>query len=244
MTGATNIVAITVSVNYDDVLGIILPQNAKFFKKWYIITEESDTKTRDLVTAAATSQPHIELLYYNFKQPDAPFNKGGGLREAQLHVLRTHGEVPVLILDSDIYLPDEFGTLYNSLTLQRDKLYSIIRRVDYETYTDFKVRLNGVVHICSADFIGCFQLFIQTADKLYESYKDCGQCDLIFRNLFLKERAETNISGIYGKNTMLDDFKRYQFYLSHNCVYIQLEVAHLGAEVVNWSGRVARRFIE
>jgi hypothetical protein len=150
----------------------------------------------------------------------------------------------VLILDSDIYLPDNFADIYNSLTIERDKLYSVIRRSDYETYADFKARLNGVVHICSADFIGFFQLFIQTADTLYESYKDCGQCDLIFRNIFLKEKTEAYIFGIFGKNTMLDDFKRYNFYITYNCIYIQLEVAHLGQEVVNWSGRLSRRFIE
>jgi hypothetical protein len=35
-------IPITVSTNYDDLLNIIIPQNYKFFEKWYIITDEND----------------------------------------------------------------------------------------------------------------------------------------------------------------------------------------------------------
>ena len=40
-----DIIAITVSTNYEDILKIIIPQNAKFFKKWIIITKVDDIKT-------------------------------------------------------------------------------------------------------------------------------------------------------------------------------------------------------
>ena len=37
-------IAITVSTKYADILNIIIPQNIKFFEKWYIITDETDEK--------------------------------------------------------------------------------------------------------------------------------------------------------------------------------------------------------
>jgi hypothetical protein len=39
------IIAITVSTRYDDLLEIIIPQNYKFFDKWYIITDKNDIAT-------------------------------------------------------------------------------------------------------------------------------------------------------------------------------------------------------
>jgi hypothetical protein len=235
---ATDVIAITVSTNYDDLLRIIMPQNAKFFKKWYIITMETDAKTIGLVREF--NYPNVELIYYNFKQPNMPFNKGGGLRKAQLHVLETHGEVPTLILDSDIYLPDDFPEIYNSTSIERDKLYSVMRRTDYEKYSDFKSRKNGIIHICSADFIGFFQLYIQTAKKLYKDYKDCGQCDLFFRDLFTTHLPD---AVKHGTNTMVDDFRRFKFYKTHNCILMPLSVCHLGSEHKNWSGRTVCDFL-
>jgi hypothetical protein len=38
-------IAITVSTNYHDLLKIIIPQNYKFFDKWYIITCIDDMDT-------------------------------------------------------------------------------------------------------------------------------------------------------------------------------------------------------
>ena len=40
---------ITVSTNYDDFLNIIIHQNYKFFKEWYIITDINDSKTIDVI---------------------------------------------------------------------------------------------------------------------------------------------------------------------------------------------------
>ena len=38
-----HIIAITVSVNYDDILKYIIKQNAQFFKEWVIVTSPDDT---------------------------------------------------------------------------------------------------------------------------------------------------------------------------------------------------------
>lgn len=66
-------ICITVSVNYDNLLDIILPQNAKFFKKWYIVTHKDDQKTIDIIKKHNINC--VEILYFDFYD-GAIFNKG------------------------------------------------------------------------------------------------------------------------------------------------------------------------
>ena len=44
-----DIIALSVSVNYDDILKHLIEQNSKFFLKWFIITSPEDTKTIELI---------------------------------------------------------------------------------------------------------------------------------------------------------------------------------------------------
>ena len=226
---------ITVSTNYADLLGLIIDQNQKFFTKWYIITATNDQKTLNVIKR--TNYEHIEVLFFDFKKGGAKFNKGGALQMAQKLVMTNHGEgVNVLIVDSDIYLPDEFGKIYSELTVEPDKLYGISKRIDYLKYSNFLSKTNGVIHCASIDFIGCFQLYKQTANKIYANSNNCGWCDFIFRDIFLKEKGP---EIKWDKQAPLySDIQRIEYYRNHNCVYLQLCIFHLGHDNINWDGRV------
>ena len=60
--------AITVSKNYANELSIMLDNNAKYFHKWYIATQDDDTKTIELIKSK--NLPNIEIVYYPLV-PDA-----------------------------------------------------------------------------------------------------------------------------------------------------------------------------
>ncbi len=213
---------ITVSTNYSDILKYILPQNYKFFTKWYIITDKNDSVTINVIKES--EYPNIEILYFDFKQNNAKFNKGGALRFAQLHVLEKHGNNSnVLIVDSDIFIPDEFANIYNNMTIESDKLYGITKRFDYKTHSDFLNNKYYCEYDASKDFVGFFHLFKQTPQYLYNNSMNCAACDLEFRNFFLKTYAPMS-------NTM-------DFYKRHNCVYLNLTVSHFGIHGENWDGR-------
>ena len=53
---------ITVSKNYANELSIMLDNNAKYFHKWYIATQEDDVKTIELIKSK--NLPNIEIVYY------------------------------------------------------------------------------------------------------------------------------------------------------------------------------------
>ena len=74
-------IGITVSTNYDDILNIIMPQNYKFFEKWYIITDEKDIKTLEVIKKYNYS--NVEVIFYDFYANNKKFNKGGAIRYVQ-----------------------------------------------------------------------------------------------------------------------------------------------------------------
>ena len=95
-----DIIAISVCVNYSDILKHMLDQNSKFFKVWYIITSPKDTDTIRLIEEKNIS--NIQLLLYTDFYKNAKFNKGGAIKFAQEYINIYHKSANILILDSDI----------------------------------------------------------------------------------------------------------------------------------------------
>jgi hypothetical protein len=197
-------VGITVSVNYDNLLDIILPQNYKFFKKWYIVTEKNDYKTIDVINKYAFET--VEILYFDFKLNSA-FNKGGGINYALDRI--DEGET-VLLLDSDIFI-DNYFTNYMNFDYNYDTLYSFTR-YDYYSYDNFKKDIHDNVY--SINFMGFFQLFKNNKKYAYQDSENCRECDYVFFTKFptnilfegkvVKHLGKDNVNHFGRKN--LDDF--------------------------------------
>ena len=114
----SDIIAITTSTRFDDLLAICLPHNYPFFKKWFIITHEKDTKTIDVVNtfkATHDNRECIELLFFDFFTGKRAFNKGGAIRYAQMIVNKRFQDYPILLIDSDIVLEDNFLDIMRSI---------------------------------------------------------------------------------------------------------------------------------
>ena len=177
------ITAITVCVNYDDLLQITLQQNHIFFDKWYIITSKEDTSTLEVIQKYNYS--NIVVLFYDFKTGGKVFNKGGAIRMCQDMLLSKLDEnETILLLDAYIYLPNEFPTVMDATEIQKDVLYGGYR-VDYYS-------LNALLsskYDCNYGytFQGCFQLYKNSSKYLYNDSEDCSQCDNIFQDLFTKK---------------------------------------------------------
>lgn len=175
------IVAITLCVNYDDILKHMLVQNSKFFKAWYIVTSPEDTKTLQLLKE--TGIPHlIPLIYNDFYKEGSKFNFGGARRFAQDYVATHHTGANILILDADIYLPDDFRQRIPEALLP-DTIYGTIERLDYWTLEDFQQNTNPHRYGNGWMWCGFFQLYKDGAYRYKDSY-NCARADEEFRNLF------------------------------------------------------------
>ena len=202
-------ICITVSVHYDDLLNIILPQNCKFFDKWYIVTDKNDYKTIQVINKYA--YPNVEILYFDFKK-NSTFNKGGGINYA-LNMIKE--DETVLLLDSDIFI-DDFFVKYLNYDFKNDTLYSF-KRYDYYNYDNF---INGVHdNIYPIDFMGFFQLFKKN-NYTYDNSQNCRECDAKFAKLFknkillegiVKHLGRDNINH-FGRNNTNDFIKKYNLF--------------------------------
>jgi hypothetical protein len=196
--------AITVSVHYSDLLDIILPQNHHRFQKWYIVTEENDTATLDILQKY--NFENVETLFFDFRQ-NAVFNKGGGVRLAQTKI--PEGEM-VLLLDSDIFIPTDL--VLDHSCFENDTLYSVERR-DYHTYSNWKNGKHDQVY--PKPFMGFFQLYQHDSRKyMYLNSQSCRECDHEFYTRFskrvlldgfLQHLGKDNVHH-FGRKSLDDDF--------------------------------------
>lgn len=174
------VIAVTVCVNYHDILNHILEQNSKFLKLWLIVTSPEDVDTVNVVKNKQLSNVKI-LIYDNFFT-NAIFNKGGGVRFAQEYIDNYYNSQSVLILDSDIYLPDNFLEKIPK-TVKDNTLYGVRDRYDFWSLDEFLNNENGHHYYDSKNFVGFFQLYKQGSYKYNNSY-NCSRCDDDFRDLF------------------------------------------------------------
>jgi hypothetical protein len=208
-----DIVAITISTNYEDILKIVLLQNANFLKKWIIITDEKDTKTIDVIKEANCN--NIEILFYDFYSNGKRkfiFNKGGAVRFGQKYVYNKpeYKDYLILILDSDIYLPNNFIEIVNNINFEDNILYGSSKRFDYWSEENFKKDKIDYRYFYSKLALGYFQLYKINSKFLYNDSNDCSGCDKIF-------------TGSFKKIVIIEN----------------LEVKHLGKACVNWKGRIS-----
>jgi hypothetical protein len=207
-----DIFAITISVNYSGILENIL-SNSVFFNTWYIITTKEDVKTANIVE----NIPNIKLLFFDgFNANGAKFNKGGALKFAQDYIIETHGFKNILILDSDILLPQDFEKSLPD-NLEEDVLYGTTERVDFWSLDDFKNNTNPHVYPSNITFVGFFQLFKQNIKYFYKFSNHCGNCDDLFRDNF-PTKTFLNLSVKHlgrhsthweGRDTDIDQFHLY-----------------------------------
>ena len=170
-----NITAITVSVNYSDLLQVCIEKNYTFFEKWYIVTDINDTKTQEL----CNKYKNIILLYFNFTENGNIFNKGGGLKLAQTYAHTFHPNNYFLIIDSDICLPKNFKDIIESQPYKNQTVYCAQRNI----YKNLNCFLNQ--EILATDnrlFLGFFQFY--KGRYFYSDSFDASKCDEQFVTLF------------------------------------------------------------
>jgi len=108
--------AITVCVNYSDYLDITLARNVKEVDSFTVVTTSKDKATQEI----ARKHGAKVIISDRIHEGGAPFNKAKGMNDG----LRTLPKNQwVLILDSDIILPDGFMESINGYVLNPGALY-------------------------------------------------------------------------------------------------------------------------
>lgn len=245
-----SIYAITVSKNYSDVLGILIEKNTRFFKKWFIVTQEDDLETISVIESFNNEK--VKIVYYplepkktnqddckillkeasdymvsvpdylshadrlKLKETGMVFDKGGAIRQIQKVFLPKEeilNDDLVLLIDSDIVLPDNFEDVVSENIIEENKIYVSKRKV-YLFEDDF-LKDTGRVDKTTKIGSGFFQLYKYGSYKFCKRTYNAGWVDWEFKNQF-------------EKVVLLPNF----------------EVSHLGETDLNWSGKSVDTFIK
>ena len=163
-----NLVALTVSTNYSDLVPIVIESNEQYFKHWYWVTNINDTATIDTIPK---TNKHT-VLYWDFKNNGKLFDKGGGMKQIQMQAYQDYPNDWYLVIDSDIALTANFTI--NTNELDTNKLYGLEERRCFYSKQAFDAG--------QSDFIirdprpwGFFQLYKKHC--FYKSSYYAGGCD-------------------------------------------------------------------
>ena len=203
---------ITISVNYHKELDLIIPENIKFFDKWIIVTSKEDTNTISIINKYNKIYNNkITILYYDFKKhKGSTFDKGGGIKYAQEYINNLNNKCNlILLLDSDIILPNDFNKFLEEIDIDSDTLICSDQRLIYKNIDDYinKNKKNTYIADAQIKCLGYFQLYKKSNNKFYQKSINASKCDLHFGNIFKKKK-------MYNKS-----------------------IIHLGEESVNWNGK-------
>ncbi len=210
--------AITVCVNYDDLLRVTLPTVLPHVEKAVVVTSPQDVKTQEYVAGFPNAALHVTDAFY---RNGAKFNKGLALEEGFDALGR---ESWILVLDADIVVPPDLRQQVERLKPKVGFLYNPPRRIladpkDWWRWTNHKKwgQLPGRKE--DKGHYGYFQLFnaadpyLRTRPWYETHWTHAGQCD--------------------------DKFQ-HRWPLA-NKVKPAFEVLHLGRCDENWFGRTTER---
>jgi|LakMenEpi03Aug12_release.lakeMendotaPanAssembly.Ray.scaffolds.fasta_scaffold06238_23 hypothetical protein len=179
-----DIIAITVSTNYSDLLCYVLNNNYKYFKHWIFITDENDKDTIELINQCGNTT----VLFFNFRDGGRSFNKGGAMRKGQEHAYQNFPNDWYLNIDSDICLENNFKEYIDNHegSLLKDCIYGTIKRNDYLSIKDYNNRENYYPYPLHNQPLGFFQLYKEKV--YYTDSQNCGACDIEFLGHFYRRQ--------------------------------------------------------
>tara|TARA_Y100000114_G_scaffold116349_1_gene110612 strand:- start:193 stop:978 length:786 start_codon:yes stop_codon:yes gene_type:complete len=237
--------AITVCVNYSHLLKYTIISNKHFFKRWVIVTHETDLDTIKLCKKHNLEYIFSKSLY------NRTFFKSGAINEAIDYL----GDVDwILHIDADIVLPQNFpyifredihgkplirGT-YLNWPEGKGKLYTThkFRRYVKNSIQEPVLYCMGRVNVDEGEDLETLniQKYFDQEDKIVQAHKGYGYFQL-WNNSFLNLFYANNLVEIYpthSRNAGADDWIFAKMFTK--IVSLDTYCVHLSPEEINWNG--------
>lgn len=237
--------AITVCVNYSHLLKYTVISNKHFFKRWVIVTHETDSDTIELCKKHNLEYIFSKSIY------NRTFFKSGAINEA----IDYFGDVDwILHIDADVVLPQNLPDVFrNDVTGDalirgtylnwpegKGKLYTIhkftryVKRAMKEPvlYCMGRVNVDEEEDLDNLDI----QKYFDREDKVVQAHKGYGYFQL-WHNPSLNRYYANNLISIYpthSRNAGADDWIFSKMF--SRIVSLNTYCVHLSPEEVNWNG--------
>ncbi len=252
--------AITVSKNYSKILEVCLKQNLKFLEKWYIVTQEDDIETINLIKE--TNDPKIELVLYPLDPRKTKAN----------HKKSLLVEEEDLKLSTPDYLDPKEGC---KRTVNQKKFYNnlvkngvtfdkggAIRQVQKHILVNQLYSKDDLVLMLDSDIVlpKNFNSIISKIKFQYNSIYVCDRKNYLFHSDFLDGGGVIDKNSLVGagyfqlylhdktklcKRTYTAGWVDWEFksQFKKTIQIKNLVVSHLGETDMNWSGKKTETFL-
>jgi hypothetical protein len=252
------IYAITISKNYAKILDIAISENADYFEKWFIVTQEDDTDTIEVIKNH--NKPNIELIYY----PLVPSKKQSNHAKSLLKGKHREITIPPWILPIGKNPSEHQQTELRKLKrkgLVFDKGGALCQ-IQTQVLPNENLSENDLVLLLDSDIV------------LPRNFKNCINKEKFKKNkLYGVDRQDFLFFSDFEKSKNMIDYKImegagfFQMYLNDSskvckrtfdCGYVDgefktqfkeniilndLKVSHLGAGDMNWEGKEIESFL-
>ncbi len=234
-------IAITVCVNYSDFLAWSAMMNHTLFKKWYVCTVASDTKTINICKTYG-----LEVVICDF-QENGKFNKFKGINQALARIKQNDW---VLFLDADIILPLITKRVFSELNFNKQNIYGCDRINFYDMkglleYIDDPTKLITDHWLIQLEeyLVGAriCQFYGQEGDGgKFDGWNPLGFFQLAHMDYFdsypyLEENAYDHSDLTFSK----------RWHRSRRVLVPEIIAIHIASERVwgqNWQGRISKDF--
>jgi len=225
--------AVTVCVNYSDILSLVISQNKSVLDNWIIVTDSKDLDTKKLCDMHGVRCIVTDIFYDNGEI----FNKGKGIN-AGFDVLTLKGWV--LHLDADIMLPANFKNILKSDELETDCLYSL-DRVDV-VGRDMYIDVLQDMHNVYSDYV-----FLQTKYPISTRmfHDKMGYCPIGYFQLFHNSKfipySERHETAARSDVLFLNNWPKNKRRL-HPGTFVYHLMSENSPMGTNWNGRISKKF--
>lgn len=252
------IYAITISKNYAKILDIVISENADYFEKWFIVTQEDDTDTIEVIKKH--DKPNIELIFY----PLVPSKKQSNHAKSLLK-----GKHREIIIPPWILPVDKNPSEHQQKELRKLKRKGLVFdkggalcQIQTQVLPKKNLSENDLVLLLDSDIIlpRNFNNYIGK-EKFKKNYLyGANRQDFLFYDDFLNKKKCIKYSAFEGAGY-------FQLYVNDNskickrtfdCGYVDSEfkdqfddlvimenivTSHLGAGDMNWAGKEIESFL-
>jgi len=124
-------IGITISYNYGDVLKYTIDKNINLFKKWYIITDETDQETIDIIKKLNKNNI-IEIAFFNFRKE---INRGKATSTVQRMVHLLYPNDWIILIEADTFFTKELEAFLKEQSISLEDFNNIKNSQPILAYT-------------------------------------------------------------------------------------------------------------
>jgi hypothetical protein len=230
--------AVTVCIDYADILKETIVANKGQFDKWVVVTSPGDKETQQLC-----KYHHVQCIVYDgFYDGDGKINKARGINAGLNHLTKKGW---VLHIDADIVLPTHTRGILEKLYLEGDCVYGCDRLMvqSYEEWAEFQYKPKPVHENYIFTHLTAFPVGVRVNQYMGEGYNVIGFFQLWNPSQSGVQTYPEHISGFDRTDVLFQKlFKpgKRRFMPEIVTIHLDSEQADMGA---NWKGRKTKLFM-